>query len=335
MRFIDRVNIRVESGAGGNGCVSFRREKHVPRGGPDGGDGGRGGDIIIQVDPSLSTLIDYRYRKIYKASRGQAGRGSKMSGRDAESVILKVPPGTLVVDEGAGETLADLVDGHFVVARGGTGGRGNARFATPTRQAPRFAVDGRQGEARDLILELKLIADVGIVGLPNSGKSTLISRISAARPKIADYPFTTLVPNLGVVRVEESNSFVVADVPGLIEGAHEGVGLGHQFLRHVERTSVLLQMVGLGPGEEDPVHAFEMVRGELGAYGSDLLSRDFLVALNKSDLLDEDDMTRITARFERETGIEPIVISAVAGDGLSMLVGRLYGLVKTHREKGS
>lgn len=335
MRFIDRVKIRVESGAGGNGCVSLRREKHVPRGGPDGGDGGRGGDIIIQTDSSLSTLIDYRYKKEYRAANGQAGRGSRMSGRDAEPVILRVPPGTVIVEESRGETLADLVEGRFVVAKGGSGGKGNARFATPSRQTPRFAVDGRSGEAKSLILELKLIADVGIVGLPNSGKSTLISRISAARPKIADYPFTTLVPNLGVVRVEESASFVVADVPGLIKGAHEGTGLGHQFLRHVERTSVLLHLVGLGPGEEDPVEAFETVRGELEAYGSNLSSREFLVALNKSDLLAEEERSLAAARFERETGIEPIVISAVAGDGVPGLVGRLYVLVSADRDKNS
>jgi GTP-binding protein len=333
MKFIDRVKIYVESGAGGDGCVSFRREKYVPRGGPDGGDGGRGGDIFIRTDPHLSTLIDYRYKREYRAGAGADGRGSKMTGRDGESVILKVPPGTQVMDAETGELLADLTEGEFVPAKGGRGGRGNSNFATPTRRAPRISEEGRSGQARDLVLELKLIADVGIVGLPNAGKSTLISRISAARPKIADYPFTTLVPNLGVVRVDDEKSFVVADVPGLVEGAHEGVGLGHQFLRHVERTSVILHLVGLAPGDGDPVEAFNTVRHELREYARDLAEKDFIVALGKADLLGPGEKEKIVEKFHGATGIVPVVISAAAGDGLSHLTGELSGMIEKHREK--
>ena len=333
MRFIDRVKIRIESGAGGNGCVSFRREKHVPRGGPDGGDGGRGGDITIQADSSLSTLIDYRYQREYRASAGKSGKGSNMSGRDADPVILKVPPGTVISDAQSGEILADLTEGEVTVATGGGGGRGNARFATASRQAPRIAGEGRAGEEKELILELKLIADVGIVGLPNSGKSTLISRISAARPKIADYPFTTLVPNLGVVRMSEYSSFVVADVPGLVEGAHKGTGLGHQFLRHVERTSVLLHLVGLAPTDEDPVEAYRTVRGELEAYAQELALKECVVALNKSDLVRDTERSSILKKFGDELGFEPIIISAVAGEGLKELVGTLYEMVKAIKDQ--
>lgn len=332
MRFIDRVKIRIESGAGGNGCVSFRREKHVPRGGPDGGDGGRGGDIIIQTDTSFSTLIDYRYKREYKASAGRPGEGSKMSGRDADPVILKVPPGTVIFDAQSSEILADLTEGEVTVATGGGGGNGNARFATASRQAPRIAGEGRAGEEKELILELKLIADAGIVGLPNSGKSTLISRISAARPKIADYPFTTLVPNLGVVRMGEFSSFVVADVPGLVEGAHKGTGLGHQFLRHVERTSVLLHLVGLAPTDEDPVEAYRTVRDELKAYAQGLAQKESIVALNKSDLVSDEERTSILKKFRDELGFEPYIISAATGEGLNEVVGKLYEMVKAIKD---
>jgi GTP-binding protein len=243
--FSDYAKIYVEAGRGGSGCVSFRREKYVPKGGPDGGDGGKGGDVIMQVNSGMRTLQDFQMRKHFRAERGEHGKGANKSGRGGEDVLIEVPPGTVVKDVEAGMVLADLVktDERTVIAKGGRGGRGNARFATSTNQAPREWEVGELGESRWLILELKLLADVGLVGLPNAGKSTLLSRITAARPKIADYPFTTLSPNLGVVPYKDNNSFVVADIPGLIEGAHEGRGLGIEFLRHIERTSVLVVMI--------------------------------------------------------------------------------------------
>jgi len=332
MRFIDRVKVFVESGAGGDGCVSFRREKFVPRGGPDGGDGGRGGDVFIRTDPHLSTLIDYRYKREYRAGTGANGRGSKMTGKDGDPVVLRVPPGTQVMDASTGELLADLTEGEFIPAKGGRGGRGNSNFATPTRQAPRFSEEGRYGQTCDLVLELKLIADVGIVGLPNAGKSTLISRISAARPKVAEYPFTTLVPNLGVVRVDDEKSFVVADVPGLVEGAHQGVGLGHQFLRHVERTSVILHLVGLAPGDGDPVDAYRTVRQELQKYADDLAQKDSIVALSKTDLISPEERENILEKFQKDTGIKPMLISAAVGEGLTPLVGELSIMIEKLKE---
>ncbi|UCF89075.1 MAG: GTPase ObgE [bacterium] len=333
MRFIDRVKILVESGAGGDGCVSFRREKYVPRGGPDGGDGGRGGDIIIRTDPHLSTLIDYRYKREYRAEAGDHGRGSKMTGKDGEAVVLRVPRGTQILDAETGELLADLTEGEFVPVRGGRGGRGNANFATPTRRAPRISEEGRAGQARDLVLELKLIADVGIVGLPNAGKSTLISRISAARPKIADYPFTTLTPSLGVVRVDDEKSFVVADVPGLVEGAHQGVGLGHQFLRHVERTSVILHLVGLAPGDGEPAQAYRTIRRELEQYAGDLAGKESIVALNKIDLMGPEERKKIEESFQKDTGIKPLAVSAASGEGLNILVRRLSEVIERLKEE--
>ena len=251
-----------------------------------------------------------------------------MSGKDGQPVVLRVPRGTQILDAQSGELLADLTEGEFLPVRGGRGGRGNAHFATPTRQAPRTCEEGRSGQSRDLVLELKLIADVGIVGLPNAGKSTLISRISAARPKVADYPFTTLVPSLGVVRVDENRSFVVADVPGLVEGAHQGVGLGHQFLRHVERTSVILHLVGLAPGDGDPLEAYRTVRRELEEYADDLARKRSLVVLNKVDLLSPEDREKLRQGFAEETGINPLLVSAVAGDGISSLVGALVEMVE-------
>jgi GTPase len=325
--FIDEAVIEVEAGRGGDGCVSFRREKHVPRGGPDGGDGGNGGSIMLVADTHLSTLLDFHYKRRYKAGSGGHGSGSNRKGRNGKSITLRVPVGTLVYDADTGDLLADLSRPgmRFVAARGGKGGRGNAHFATPTRQTPRFAEKGLPGERRTLRLELKLLADVGIVGMPNAGKSTLISRISAAKPKIADYPFTTLVPNLGVVQYQDQ-SFVVADIPGLIEGAHAGVGLGHQFLRHVERARLLLYLLDVSPfATAPPLEAFETLRRELELYKPDLARKPALVALNKIDTLAPDERAALDAvRCAIEShGYEVFPISAYTGEGLEALLARL------------
>ncbi|MFT0751892.1 GTPase ObgE [Synechococcus sp. RC10A2] len=325
--FIDEAVIEVEAGRGGDGCVSFRREKHVPRGGPDGGDGGDGGSVILVADTHLSTLLDFHYKRRYKAGSGGHGSGSNCKGRNGKSITLRVPVGTLVYDADTGELLADLSRPgmRFIAARGGKGGRGNAHFVTPTRQTPRFAEKGLPGERRTLRLELKLLADVGIVGMPNAGKSTLISRISAAKPKIADYPFTTLVPNLGVVRYQDQ-SFVVADIPGLIEGAHAGVGLGHQFLRHVERARLLLYLLDVSPfATAPPLEAFETLRCELRLYNADLAQKPALVALNKIDTLAPDERAAVDAvrgAIEAQ-GYEVFPISAYTGEGMEPLLARL------------
>ena len=266
VRFIDEAKIYVRSGRGGRGCVSFRREKFVPRGGPDGGDGGNGGDVILVAQRNVSSLLDHRYRQHYIAQNGEHGKGKNQHGKNAPPLIVPVPVGTVVKDFYTGEILGDMVEEGqtLVVARGGRGGRGNARFATSTNQAPRYAEPGEEGEERTLLLELKLLADVGIVGFPNAGKSTLISRISAARPKIADYPFTTIVPNLGVVRYNEGKTFVVADIPGLIKGAHEGAGLGIRFLKHIERTRLLIHLLDLSPlTGRNPIEDYHVLNEEL------------------------------------------------------------------------
>src|SRR3954464_7356298 len=282
--FIDEAKIRVKAGDGGNGCMAFRREKFVPRGGPSGGDGGRGGDVIMESSERHNTLVHFRFNPEYKAERGRHGEGSNRTGQEGHDVILKVPVGTILYDADSGERIHDFSrpDERLVIARGGRGGRGNQHFATSTHQAPREHELGRAGEERNYRLELKLLADVGLVGYPNAGKSTLISRISAARPKIADYPFTTLEPNLGVVTVGEEpyqESFVVADVPGLIEGAHEGSGLGTQFLRHIERTSVLAHLVDVSDasGRPDPVEDFKVINNELASFGNSLLEKPMIV----------------------------------------------------------
>jgi len=329
MQFVDEARISVKAGAGGSGSVSFRREKYVPRGGPDGGDGGRGGDVIVEVDPNLTTLYDYRYRNRYQAGRGGHGSGNNRTGAEGIDVRLRVPAGTIVRDAETGETLADLdAPGRdVVVARGGRGGRGNAAFAGPTRQTPRHAQPGEAGEEREVVLELKLIADVGLVGSPNAGKSTLLSRISAARPKIADYPFTTLTPNLGVVAPGEGRSFVVADIPGLIEGAAGGKGLGHRFLRHLERTRVLCFLIDVTT--PDSGSEYETLKRELAGWSPRLLEPPRVVVWSKRDL----GVPPAEVSFaDAEATVE---VSAATGHGLEELVIVLERLVRQSIQGGS
>ena len=334
--FVDKVKIYVKAGDGGDGCVSFRREKFVPKGGPDGGDGGRGGDVILEVDPHLSTLLDYKYKSQYRAERGGHGKGKKMKGKDAPPLILKVPPGTVVKDAETGDVLADLTrpGQRFVVARGGRGGRGNVHFVKPWRQAPREAEPGQKGEERWIVLELKLIAHVGLVGLPNAGKSTLLSRITNARPAVADYPFTTLTPVLGVVKVGDGESFVVADIPGIIEGAHRGAGLGLDFLRHIERTRIILQLVDMTGLECHPFKAFEVVERELERYGAGLEERPRIVVGTKMDAVSDSSLVEEFARFVGERGFEFIPISAVTGMNVDRLVMRTWQLLKETERDG-
>lgn len=322
--FLDIVEIEVVAGDGGKGCVSFRREKYVPRGGPDGGDGGRGGDVVVRADAHLGTLLDYRYRRVIKAGRGGHGLGKNQHGGRGVDAVVRVPVGTIVRDAATGEVLADLVEpGQFLVARGGRGGRGNAAFATPTDQAPRRSGPEGKGEDRRVVLEVKLIADVGIVGVPNVGKSSLLKNLTRARPKIADYPFTTLSPNLGVMRTGDRD-IVLADIPGLIEGAHLGKGLGHEFLRHIERTKVLLLVVDVT--EPKPWETLETLRRELALHSPELGARPQLVAVNKADLIAPD---RLSSVRRKSPGM---LISAVTGYGLPALVKRLAALVaKTER----
>ncbi|MBI3912057.1 MAG: GTPase ObgE [Armatimonadetes bacterium] len=321
--FVDEVEIEVQAGYGGNGAVGFRREKHVPRGGPDGGDGGKGGDVILEADPGLTTLVDFRYHREYRAERGGDGGGGRKQGKNGADVRLRVPVGTLATDMETDEVVADLVrpGQQAIVARGGRGGRGNAHFATSTNQAPRFAERGEPGEERDLRLELKLLADVGLVGLPNVGKSTLIASVSAARPKIADYPFTTLVPSLGVVRVEEGRSFVMADIPGLIKGAHLGAGLGHRFLRHIERTRLLIHLLDVsGLTGREPLRDFEVINQELAAYNPHLATLPQLVALNKADMPDAGEQIAHVKPALEERGYRVFVISALTRAGVPELI---------------
>ncbi len=332
-RFVDQAQIYVKAGDGGHGCVSFRREKYVPRGGPDGGDGGRGGDVILEASEQLHTLYDFYYRTKFKAENGRPGSGKKMAGRKGKDLVLKVPVGTIVRDAETGQILCDLTHPgqKFVVARGGKGGRGNAHFATPTRQVPRFAEKGQPGEERWIILELKIIADVGLVGLPNAGKSTLLSRISAARPKIADYPFTTLTPNLGVVRLSEERSFVVADIPGLVEGAHKGVGLGLDFLRHIERTKVLLYVLEAQKGPEGILSELKVLQQELAHYHQKLLQKPAAVALNKIDLVNDLSVLIPLKETLEEQGLPVYLISAATGQGIKELLEGLWRLLTLKR----
>ena len=321
--FIDRVKIRVKAGDGGNGVTAFRREKFVPRGGPSGGDGGKGGDVWLESDESLNTLLHLRYNPEHHAERGRHGEGSNRHGRDGADEIVKVPVGTQVFDAASGDLLHDFTDvsQRFLAAKGGKGGWGNAHFATSTRQAPKFHYTGRPGEDRELQLELKLIADVGLVGFPNAGKSTLISVISAAKPKIADYPFTTLEPNLGVIDLGDFRTFVAADIPGLIEGASEGAGLGDRFLRHIERTRLLLHLVDVSSlSGRDPVEDYRIINRELAAYNEDLAARPQFVVATKIDALDEPDRLdrlREQAKIDRR---EFLAISSVAGRGIQELI---------------
>jgi GTP-binding protein len=336
MQFLDRARIVVKGGDGGNGVTAFRREKFVPRGGPSGGDGGRGGSVYLESTDQLNTLLQFRFNPEYRAGRGGHGEGSNRSGRDGEDVTVLVPVGTLVTDADTGEPLYDFsAPGLRVcIAPGGRGGRGNARFATSTNRAPRYHEDGQPGAVKVLDLELKLIADVGLVGFPNVGKSTLISRISAARPKIADYPFTTLEPNLGVVTYDEEKTFVVADIPGLIEGAHAGTGLGLEFLRHVERTKLLLHVVDVSSTGRDPVEDFLIIAREIELYKSGLLDKPQMVAASKIDAVDDPARVARLREFVEERGLEMFEISAVTGQGLGRLVGALGQQLDRIREAG-
>ena len=325
MSFVDRVEVQVEAGTGGSGTASFARFKYVPKGGPDGGDGGNGGSVYVRGDANLTTLLDYRYRTIWKAERGQHGKGKNMTGARGEDVTLPVPPGTIIKDAKTGESLGDVVASGqtILVAKGGRGGRGNSRFTSSTHRAPREWEPGEAGQERTIEFELKLIADVGLVGEPNAGKSTLLSVVSAARPKIADYPFTTLEPNLGVVSMGDSRTFVVADIPGIIEGAHQGKGLGLQFLRHVERTRVLAFMIPVDA--DDPQAAFDRLRREVQAYSEPLYRKPFVVVLSKRDVLPpEADLPAISA----PAAVGTLAISAAAGTGLDELKRTFFRLIE-------
>ncbi len=321
--FIDVAKINLKAGKGGNGSASFRKELYVPAGGPDGGDGGKGGSIIFEVDEGMRTLMDFRYKKSYTAEHGEDGKGRKCFGRDGQDLVLKVPPGTTIKNEKTGEVIADLLEkgDKKIIAKGGKGGKGNVHFTSSTRQAPNFAIAGAHGEELTVILELKMIADVGLIGFPNVGKSTLLSVVTSATPKIANYHFTTITPNLGVVKTKYGDSFVLADIPGLIEGAHEGVGLGHDFLRHVERTKLLIHVIDVAAVEgRDPLEDFEMINNELELYNTKLSKRTQIVAANKVDIpTAEEHLAKLTEAL-KEKGIEVFPISAATRKGLDDLI---------------
>jgi len=328
VKFVDEVTIEVASGRGGPGCVSFRREKFVPRGGPDGGDGGRGGHIIFRVDSRLHSLLDLRFKKKYHAPDGEPGGTQNCTGKDGADLILRVPPGTEIKTLD-GRVIRDLQQSEeeFLFLEGGIGGKGNTFYKSSVNQAPDIAQKGMPGKSTEIHLELKLLADVGIIGFPNAGKSTLISRISAAKPKVADYPFTTLIPNLGVVRYGDEYSFVVADMPGLIKGAHEGAGLGHRFLKHIERTKFFLHMIDAsGISGRDPLQDFHDINEELRLYSDELGERPQIVALNKSDAVPTEELEILAEKFEK-LGVEPMVISAVAGTNIEKLVYKMGQMV--------
>ncbi|NOJ92437.1 GTPase ObgE [Corallococcus sp. CA049B] len=335
MKFVDEVRIYVKAGDGGNGAVAFRREKFIERGGPNGGDGGNGGSVVFVANPQLTTLLDYRYQQHHRAKSGEHGMGSDCNGHGAEDLVLQVPVGTLIRNEQTGELLVDLSDPgqRFVAAKGGRGGLGNMNFATSTRQTPRFAQDGGKGEEITLRLELKLLADVGLLGFPNAGKSTFISRVSRARPKVADYPFTTLVPNLGMVQYKDSLSFVMADIPGIIEGASEGVGLGHQFLRHVERCKVLVHLIDMGAEGEGrkPLDDFNILNTELKKYSAELASKPQVVAANKQDLTEGRDRLGPFTEALRRRGIRVYPVSCATGEGMQPLMDAVAEVLFTGR----
>lgn len=365
MRFIDEATIRISGGHGGPGCVSFRRETFVPRGGPDGGDGGDGGDVIFQASRQLGSLQDFRFKRVYQAQNGIHGSGANKAGKDGEDILIRVPIGTVIKDSTTGEILIDFADDkqEWIACHGGRGGKGNAHFATATHQAPKFAQPGEEGTSLEVKLELKLLADVGIIGYPNAGKSTLISRISAARPKIADYPFTTLTPNLGVVSLPEHQSFVVADIPGLIKGAHSGMGLGHRFLKHIERTRLFVHLLDgtqlledatlPTDGTESPefnkaidtmIERYQDIRNELGLFNEKLLHKPEIVVLNKVDLLESDPKLIAEAQKSLREKInsirgthpipnEPFVVSAVSGSGIQDLLFSIHQELKIYQNQ--
>jgi GTPase len=322
--FIDYAEIEIKAGNGGDGAVAFRREKYVPKGGPAGGNGGKGGDIVIEAHHNLSTLLDFRYKKKYNAQNGEQGGNSLKDGKNGKDIIIKVPVGTLIKDAQTGKIIADLDEDNksIVAVKGGKGGKGNSNFATPTNQAPRFAEEGKQGEQKRIILELKLIADVGLVGFPNAGKSTLISVISAAKPKIADYPFTTLEPVLGIVKYKDYQSFTVADIPGIIEGAHEGKGLGHKFLKHIERTKILLFLVDIT--SEDFQKTFDILNNELKNYSKILSAKKKIIALSKADLLEEEEIKKLLKIKIKNSDSPVFIFSSATKYGLEKLLDYLW-----------
>jgi GTP-binding protein len=332
MQFLDQAKVYVRSGDGGNGCVSFRREKFIEFGGPDGGDGGKGGDVIVECVANLNTLLDYRYKQHYKARKGGHGMGQNRTGAGGADVVLKVPPGTQIFEEDGETLIADLTKpgDRVVLLRGGNGGFGNMRFKSSTNQAPRRANPGQEGEEMTIWLRLKLIADAGLLGLPNAGKSTFLAAVSAAKPKIADYPFTTLHPNLGVVRVD-STDFVLADIPGLIEGAHDGAGIGDRFLGHVERCAVLLHLVDATL--DDPADAYRVIRGELEAYGAGLEDKPEIVALSKADAVPEAELKKKAKALAKAAGRKPLVLSAVSGEGMTGALRALAAEIRAARGK--
>ncbi|HEX5444456.1 MAG TPA: GTPase ObgE [Pirellulales bacterium] len=334
--FVDRVRIQVQGGRGGNGCVSFRREKYIPRGGPDGGDGGDGGSVVIVAEPGVDSLAALSHRRHWTATNGEPGSGANRHGRSAQDITLRVPPGTIVYDAAGGFVLKDLAapGDSVIAARGGGGGKGNTRFKSSTNRAPREATEGDDGESRELVLELKVIADVGLIGKPNAGKSTLLSRLSRARPEIADYPFTTKFPNLGLVQFTYERSFVLADIPGLIEGAHAGHGLGHEFLRHIERAGILVHLVEPQPADgSDPVTNYRVIREELKRYNPALIERPEIVVISKAELPEAGEARQ---RLEQELGRPVLALSAVTGQGLDKLVQAVAGeLDSSHRPQES